>query len=197
MQTTFGREHEGQPMRLAAAHQRCPKRCVRNEKRNARATDQSRPSKNARTQSAMQLPKPTTLESFSAGLTPELSRAAKRRRLERIVRADVTVEAAEPQAVTPRTKREPLTERRATRRPRLGEPKPERRPTEATNTGWRMRKGKHRAAGGDPSANPKINSHAWRRRTCAIRSDASEARTAVHERLTNGDPAKHKKPRTQ
>ena len=118
-------------MRLAAAHPRCPKRRVRSEKRNARATDQSRPSKNARTQSAMQLPKPATLESFSPGLTPELSRAAKRRRLGRIVRADVTAEAAEPQAATPRMTREPLAESPATRRPRLVRPKRTRRPAEA------------------------------------------------------------------
>ena len=70
------------------------------------------------------------------GITPELSRAAKRRRLGRIVRADVTAEAAEPQAATPRMKREPLTGSRVTRRPRLEKPKPERRPAEArTPTG--------------------------------------------------------------
>ena len=125
------REHEGQPIRLAAAHPRCPKRRIRSEKSDARVTDQSRPSKNARTQSAMQLPKPTTLESFSPGLTPELSRAAKRRRLGRIVRADVTAEAREPQAATPRMTREPLTGIQVTRRPRLEKPKPERRPAEA------------------------------------------------------------------
>ena len=66
-----------------------------------------------------------------SGLTPELSRAAKRRRLGRIVRADVTAEAPEPQAATPRTKREPLTGSRVTRRPRLEKPKRTRRPAEA------------------------------------------------------------------
>ena len=118
-------------MRLAAAHPRCPRRCVRNEKRCARNTDQRRPSQTQETQSAMQLPKPTTLESFSPGLTPELSRAAKRRRLGRIVRADVTAEAREPQAATPRMTREPLAESPATRRPRLVRPKRTRRPAEA------------------------------------------------------------------
>ena len=68
---------------------------------------------------------------LACGLTPELSRAAKRRRLGRIVRADVTAEAAEPQAATPRMTREPLAESPATRRPRLEKPKPERRPAEA------------------------------------------------------------------
>ena len=114
----------------------------------------------------MQLPKSTTLESFSPGLTPELSRAAKRRRLERIVRADVTAEAPEPQAATPRTTREPLSESRVTRRPRLEEPKPERRPTEARaparegatactarcdNTRARTRRSTHALGGGAPA----------------------------------------------
>ena len=100
------------------------------------------------------------------GLTPELSRAAKRRRLGRIVRADVTAEAAEPQAATPHTKREPLTGSRVTRRPRLEKPKPERRPTEArtlvsegamacpaqrNNTRARTRRSTHSFGGGAPA----------------------------------------------
>ena len=101
-----------------------------------------------------------------SGLTPELSRAAKRRRLERIVRADVTAEAAEPQAATPRTKREPLTGSRVTGRPRLEKPKPERRPAEARtlasesatactarrdDTRARTRRSTHSAGGGAPA----------------------------------------------
>ena len=99
-------------------------------------------------------------------ITPELSRAAKRRRLGRIVRADVTAEAAEPQAATPRTKREPLTGSRVTRRPRLEKPKPERRPTEARtlaseratactarrdDTRARTRRSTHALGGGAPA----------------------------------------------
>ena len=104
--------------------------------------------------------------SLGMGLTPELSRAAKRRRLERIVRADVTAEAAEPQAAVPRTTREPLPESRATRRPRLEEPKPERRPVEARtlaresatastarrdHTRARTRRSTHALGGGAPA----------------------------------------------
>src|SRR5690606_14102653 len=100
-----------------------------------------------------------------SGLTPELSRAAKRRRLERIVRADVTAEAAEPQAAMSRMTRESLTQGRATRRPRLEEPKQERRPTEAgtlagksapentvrrDNTRARTRRSAHTLGGGAP-----------------------------------------------
>ena len=118
-------------MRLAAVHLRCPKRCVRSERNNARTTAQRRPSRTQETQGAMHLPTPTALESFSPGLTPELSRAAKRRRLGRIVKADVTAEAREPQAATPRMTREPLTGSRATRRPRFVRPKRTRRPAEA------------------------------------------------------------------
>ena len=105
-------------------------------------------------------------ESPVRGLTPELSRAAKRRRLGRIVRADVTAETAEPQAATPRTKREPLAESPATRRPRLEKPKPERRPAEARtlasegatpctarcdNTRARTRRSTHALGGGAPA----------------------------------------------
>jgi len=101
-----------------------------------------------------------------SGLTPELSRAAKRRRLERIVRADVTAEAAEPQAAMSRMTRESLTQGRATRRPRLEEPKQERRPTEAgtlagksapantvrrDNTRARTRRSAHTLGGGAPA----------------------------------------------
>ena len=101
-----------------------------------------------------------------SGLTPELSRAAKRRRLERIVRADVTAEAPEPQAATPRTTREPLTGSRVTRRPRLEEPKPERRLAEArtlvsegatpctarrNNIRARTRRSTHALGGGAPA----------------------------------------------
>ena len=105
-------------------------------------------------------------KAFSPGLTPELSRAAKRRRLGRIVRTDVTAEAAEPQAATPRMTREPLTESRATRGPRLEKPKPERRPAEARtlvsegatactarrdDTRARKRRSTHALGGGAPA----------------------------------------------
>ena len=131
------------------------------------------------------------------GLTPELSRAAKRRRLGRIVRSEVTAAAAEPQAATPRMTQEPLAEGRATRGPRLEEPKRERRPAEATNTCQRERKGTNRTTRRHPSANPKVNSHAWRRRTCAFRSEASETRSAAREPPTNADPAKRNKRRAR
>jgi hypothetical protein len=125
----------------------------------------------------------------------ELSRAAKRRRLGRIVRADVTAEAAEPQAATPRTTREPLGESRATRRPRLEEPKRERRPAEA-----RTQNGKGAMASTTRSDSTRARTRrstqcaCWRR-TRAIRSDASEARRAKNAQLTNGDPAKLQKRR--
>ena len=124
------------------------------------------------------------------GLTPELSRAAKRRRLGRIVRADVTAEAAEPQAATPRTKREPLTGSRVTRRPRLEEPKPERRPTEARTLASESAKARTTRRDNTRARTRRSVHRAWRRRTRAVRSDASEARSATREPLTNADPAK-------
>ena len=182
-------------MRLAAVHLRCPKRCVRSERINARTTAQRRPSRTQETQGAMHLPTPTALESFSPGLTPELSRAAKRRRLERIVRADVTAEAREPQAATPRTTREPLTGSRVTRRPRLEEPKPERRPTEARAPA-RERATASTTRRDNTRARTRRSTHAaWRRRTRAVRSDASKARSATRESPTSGGPAKRKKRR--
>ncbi len=139
-------------------------------------------------------------------LTPELSRAAKRRRLGRIVRTDVTAEAAEPQAATPRTKREPLTESRATRRPRLEKPKPERRPTEArtlvseratastarrNNTRARTRRSTHARGGGAPALSeamrPKREAQRANHRPTATRQDARNAgRDATTEAQSTG-----------
>ena len=191
---------------MAAAHLRSPKRCVRSEKRNARTTDQRRPSRTQETQSAMQRPKPTTLESLSPGLTPELSRAAKRRRLGRIVRADVTAEAPEPQAATPRTKREPLTGSQVTRRPTLEKPKPERRPTEARtpagegapastarcdNIRARTRRSIHALGGGAPALSeamrPKREAQRASYSPAAIQQDARNAeRDATTEAHNTG-----------
>jgi len=136
-------------------------------------------------------------EPICACLTPELSRAAKRRRLGRIVRADVTAETPEPQAATPRTKREPLAGSRATRKPWLAKPKPRRRHAEATRAGPRKRTGKCHTTRPHLSANTKVKPCAWRRRTRAVRSDASETRSATREPLTNADPAKRKKRRVR
>jgi hypothetical protein len=142
----------------------------------------------------MQRPKPTTLESFSPGLTPELSRAAKRRRLERIVRADVTAEAPEPQAATPRMTREPLAESPATRRLRLVRPKLTRRPAEARtlvsegatantarrdNTRARTRRSTHALGGGAPALSeamrPKREAQRANHRPTATPQDARNA----------------------
>ena len=116
---------------------------------------------------------------FREGLTPELSRAAKRRRLGRIVRADVTAEAPEPQGATPRTKREPLTGSQVTRRPTLEKPKPERRPAEARtlasesatactarrdDTRARTRRSTHALGGGAPALSEAMRPKREKRR---------------------------------
>ena len=144
--------------------------------------------------------------SFHRGLTPELSRAAKRRRLGRIVRADVTAEAREPQAATPRMTREPLAESPATGRPRLEKPKPERRPAEARtpagegapastarcdNIRARTRRSTHALGGGAPALSeamrPKREAQRASHRPTATQQDARNAeRDAVAEADNTG-----------
>ena len=140
------------------------------------------------------------------GITPELSRAAKRRRLGRIVRADVTAEAREPQAATPRMTREPLTGSPATRRPRLKKPKPERRPAEARtlasegatpctarrdDTRARTRRSTHSLGGGAPALSeamrPKREAQRANHQPTATQQDARNAeRDAIAEADNNG-----------
>ena len=131
---------------------------------------------------------------FHKHLTPELSRAAKRRRLERIVRADVTAEAREPQAATPGTKREPLAGSRVTRRPRLVRPKRMRRQAEARtlvsegatactarrdHTRARTRRSTHALGGGAPALSeamrPKREEQRANHRPTATQQDARDA----------------------
>ena len=145
---------------------------------------------------------------FWCGLTPELSGAAKRRRLERIVRADVTAEAAEPQAATPRTTREPLAESPATRRPRLVRPKRTRRPAEARtpagegapastarcdNIRARTRRSTQSFGGGAPAQSeamrPKREAQRANHRPTATQQDARNAeRDATTEAHNTGKP---------
>ena len=66
----------------------------------------------------------------------------------------------------------------------LEKPKPWRREAEATNTRTRKRNGKHRSMRQPPSANTKVSSCTWRRRTRAVRRDASEARAVSRELAT-------------
>ncbi|MFO3798126.1 MAG: hypothetical protein ACK8QZ_12780, partial [Anaerolineales bacterium] len=70
-------------------------------------------------------------------------------------------------------------------------------PGRSENTGQRTRDGMQGTTQQHPSANTKVNPFAWRRRTRAVRSDASEARKATREPLTNGDPAGRKKRRAR